>query len=221
MVKGLNFITHDMLVAKAKRWLEKSHGNKFACGVVLAEYKSYADEIPDIIGFNSNRSILIECKVSRADFKADSRKSHRHYIKKLGNLRYYLTLPNVACPEDITNGWGLLYASDKKITEVKESEWFADDSVKAAEWPILYSIIRRLALRGYLKEIQKPLEKDFPEGLIPDYVGYFGVRKREGVDYSAGWYEDDWYLLKHKDFYDMMVDMKLWQERDFLDLHER
>jgi len=152
----MNLITHAQLVERARKWLEKVHGNKFACGVVLKEFSCRVSEIPDVIGFSADRSILIECKVSRADFLRDKHKPHRHYIKKLGTLRYYLTLPNVACPEDIENGWGLLYATDKKITEVKESEWFADDSVKAAEWSILYSIVRRLNLRGLLKDIQKP-----------------------------------------------------------------
>jgi hypothetical protein len=34
--------------------------------------------------------------------------------------------------------------------------YFANDSVKAAEWSILYSIARRLNLRGLLKDIQDP-----------------------------------------------------------------
>ena len=157
--KGLNFITHEQLVKRAKKWLEKAHGNKFACGVVLTEYTCWLPEIPDVIGFNADRSILIECKVSRADFKADKKKSCRQHIKQLGNLRYYLTLPHVACPEDIENGWGLLYATDEKITEVKESQYFIDDKTKAKEWSILYSIVRRLNLRGLLKDIQEPLPK--------------------------------------------------------------
>ena len=154
----MNLITHNQLVKQAKKWLEKAHGTKFACGVVLAEFNCTLPEIPDVIGFNARRSILIECKVSRADFKADKYKSHRQYIRRIGNYRYFLTLPHVACPEDIDNGWGLLYASDKRIIEVKESEYFSDDSIKAEEWSILYSIVRRLNLRGLLKDIQEPLE---------------------------------------------------------------
>ena len=153
----MKLLAHTDLVERAKNWLGKAHGNKFACGVVLAEYV-YAPEIPDVIGFNSRRSIVIECKVSRADFKADKHKTHR--IKGMGNYRYYLTLPNVACAEDIDNGWGLLYATDKRIIEIKQSEYFADDGVKAREWAVLYSIARRLNLRGLLKDIQEP----FPEG---------------------------------------------------------
>ena len=146
--KESNFITHAQLVERSKKWLEK-HGGKFACGVVLAEYRCYSPEIPDVIGFNHRHSILIECKVSRTDFKADKKKPCRRHIKQLGSLRYYLTLPHVACAKDIDNGWGLLYATDNRIIEVKKSEYFGGDSVKAAEWSILYSVARRLNLRGW------------------------------------------------------------------------
>lgn len=163
MVKGLNLITHDLLVKRAKKWLEDTHGTKFACGVVLAEFNCTLPEIPDVIGFNARHSILIECKVSRADFLSDKNKSHRHYVRGIGNYRYFLVLPHVACAEDIDNGWGLLYATDKKIIEVKEAEYHSDDSIKAEEWSILYSIVRRLKLRGLLKDIQKPLEDSLAE----------------------------------------------------------
>lgn len=153
----VQILTHADLVKRGTNWLKKAHGGKFACGFVLSEYRCYAPEIPDIIGFNSRYSILVECKVSRADFKADKYKNHRHPIKGLGNLRYFLTLPNVACAEDVNNGWGLLYATDKRITEIKPSEYFDDVNVKPHEWSILYSIVRRVNLRGLLHEIQKPL----------------------------------------------------------------
>lgn len=156
----MKFITHDALVKRAKRWLETTHGTKFACGVVLAEFNCTLPEVPDVIGFNAHHSILIECKVSRADFLRDKHKPHRHYVKGMGSYRYYLILPHVACAADIDNGWGLLYATDKKIIEVKEAEYFGDASVKVEEWSILYSIVRRLNLRGLLKDIQRPLEND-------------------------------------------------------------
>jgi len=59
------------------------------------------------------------------------------------------------------------------------------------------------------------LQKNIPENLVTTYVDYYGIRKKEGVDYSAGWYEDDWYLLEHKDFYQTMLNLNLWQSRDF------
>jgi len=66
------------------------------------------------------------------------------------------------------------------------------------------------------------LQKNIPENLVTTYVDYYGVRKKEGVDYSkTGWYDDDWYLIENKDFYDTMVDMRLWQERDFTKIPTR
>jgi hypothetical protein len=51
--------------------------------------------------------------------------------------------------------------------------------------------------------------------LVATYVDYYGIRKKEGVDYSAGWYEDDWFLLENRGFYETMVSMGLWQAKDF------
>lgn len=59
------------------------------------------------------------------------------------------------------------------------------------------------------------LQKNIPDNLVTTYVGYYGIRKQAGVDYSAGWYEDDWFLMSHPDFYNAMVTTGIWQARDF------
>jgi len=48
------------------------------------------------------------------------------------------------------------------------------------------------------------LQKNIPENLVTTFVDFYGIRKKEGVDYSAGWYEDDWFLMENKKFYDTM-----------------
>jgi len=45
--------------------------------VAFKELKTAGIEIPDVIGFGSGFSIVIECKVSRADFLQDKKKPHR------------------------------------------------------------------------------------------------------------------------------------------------
>jgi len=75
--------THKKLVEIAYRWLLNNGG----VGVAFKELKSSADEIPDVIGFDSWHSILIEVKVSRSDFLSDKKKSHRS--KGMGNWRFY------------------------------------------------------------------------------------------------------------------------------------
>lgn len=54
-----------------------------------------------------------------------------------------------------------------------------------------------------------------PEDLVDDYTDWYEVEKEEGMDYSAGWYEDDWFLMEHGDFYNKMVELGIWQPKDF------
>lgn len=53
---------HSTLVAMGVRWLSRQ------CSVVLYEFAAAADENPDVIGWASAGSVLIECKLNRADF---------------------------------------------------------------------------------------------------------------------------------------------------------
>ena len=44
---------------------------RYRCGVVLSEQACVSGEMPDAIGWKrANHSVLIECKISRADFLA-------------------------------------------------------------------------------------------------------------------------------------------------------
>ena len=57
---------------------------------------------------------------------------------------------------------------------------------------------------------------DFPEPLIDSYVEYYTSPKlKKPVDYEGDWYEDDWFLIEHPEFYKAMVNLGLWQPRDF------
>ena len=60
------------------------------------------------------------------------------------------------------------------------------------------------------------IEIDFPEGLIETYVDWYtnpDLEKPEG--FEGTYYEDDWYLQEHPDFYRSMIDLGVWKERDF------
>ena len=106
--------THDDLIKAGERWLKKSNGAR----IVLSELRAAKrqGEIPDIIGFKSGFSILIECKTSRSDFLADKKKHFRinPYIA-MGNYRLFLCPDDLIKPEELPDGWGLLYYSpDRK-----------------------------------------------------------------------------------------------------------
>src|ERR1700686_5875531 len=60
-------MTHGQLVERAVRWLRS-----YRCGVVLSEQACVSGEMPDAIGWKrANHSVLVECKVTRADFLAE------------------------------------------------------------------------------------------------------------------------------------------------------
>lgn len=98
-------MTHGQLVDRAVRWLRS-----YRCGVILSEQACSNGEMPDAIGWKQAcHSVLVECKVTRADFLADRLKPFRMKPgKAVGNERFYLTLPSLIRVEELPAGWGLL-----------------------------------------------------------------------------------------------------------------
>ena len=71
--RSLNPMTHAQLVQQAVRWLRSRR-----CGVVLSEQACASGEMPDAIGWKrACHSVLVECKISHADFLADREKPWR------------------------------------------------------------------------------------------------------------------------------------------------
>jgi hypothetical protein len=98
-------MTHSQLVERAVQWLRW-----YRCGVVLSEQACVSGEMPDAIGWKQAcRSVLVECKISRADFLADRAKPFRQKPEKgVGSERYYLTPPGLITADELPPGWGLL-----------------------------------------------------------------------------------------------------------------
>lgn len=114
-------MTHAELVTRAERWLR----NTFHCRVVLSELVAFTrnGEIPDAIGWVNNRSILVECKTSVADFKADLKKIFRHGIRGMGHYRFYLTPPDLLTNQELPEGWGLYEVHGKRVKYIKGSKY--------------------------------------------------------------------------------------------------
>jgi len=138
-------MTHAQLVEKAVRWLRS-----YRCGVVLSEQACASGEMPDAIGWKKAcHSVLVECKVSRADFLVDREKPFRRKPKHaVGNERFYLTLPRLITVDDLPQGWGLLEYSRGRIDMVRAS---AKDLRTAAgfryEMNLLLASLRRVEVR--------------------------------------------------------------------------
>lgn len=141
-------IEHNLLCKKGISWLKMQHyfhETKFrisSCSVVISEMVSMASEHPDVIGFNNSQSILIECKTSKSDFKADFKK---HFRRKpdlgMGNFRFYLTKKGLLNIDEIPEKWGLIELDKNKIEIKKEPEYF--ENTRNAEYPLLFSALRR------------------------------------------------------------------------------
>ena len=111
-------MTHSQLVERAVRWLRW-----YRCGVVLSEQACTSGEMPDAIGWKQAcRSVLVECKVSRADFLADRAKPFRLKPEKgVGSERFYLTPPGLMKVEELPAGWGLLELRRGRVELVQAS----------------------------------------------------------------------------------------------------
>ncbi len=111
-------MTHAQLVEKAVRWLRS-----YRCGVVLSEQACTSGEMPDAIGWKKAcHSVMVECKVTRADFLVDREKPWRQKPERgVGSERFYLTLPGLIKVEELPAGWGLLEFRRGRIEMVHES----------------------------------------------------------------------------------------------------
>lgn len=110
--------THRDLCDIAVKWLQRpnSAGGP-GCHIAVSECRTgWTGEIPDAIGFRAagfeDGTTVIECKVSRADFLADRRKSHR-VSGGVGNWRYFLAPTGVIQLHELPEGWGLLEVTSR------------------------------------------------------------------------------------------------------------
>jgi len=138
-------MTHAQLVEKAVRWLRF-----YRCGVVLSEQACVSGEMPDAIGWKrANHSVLLECKVTRADFLADRAKPFRSKPERgVGCERFYLTPASLIRKEELPTGWGLLEVRGRDIEIVDPS---AKNLRSAAglryEMNLLLASLRRVEVR--------------------------------------------------------------------------
>lgn len=138
-------MTHGQLVERAVRWLRS-----YRCGVVLSEQACVSGEMPDAIGWKQAcHSVLVECKVTRADFLADRAKPFRAKPDKgVGSERFYLAPAGLLRIGELPEGWGLLEVQRGQIEVVHPS---AKNLRTAAglryEMNLLLASLRRVEVR--------------------------------------------------------------------------
>lgn len=134
--------THKQLARRISHWLQFSR----KCNVVATELSTQVQETPDAIGWHGpGYSILVECKMSRADFHADKIKNFRHYEELgMGDERYFATVPGVIVEDDVPDGWGLLVVNENCVRQIKDA--VRKKANKQNEVKMLMSIIRRVQI---------------------------------------------------------------------------
>jgi hypothetical protein len=137
-------MTHNELTEKAAKWLVKHDANITIpnCPLVYSELKTASREIPDVIGFNSSSSVVLEIKTSRSDFLRDADKHFRiHPELGMGQTRYYVCAKGIVKPSDDLNGWGLIIHNKRGFNIEIKSENFQYNC--DSERKLLLSVIRR------------------------------------------------------------------------------
>ena len=139
-------MTHAQLIKAAEQWLRTQR-----CRIVLSEQTAESGEIPDVIGWKADcHSIVIECKVSRADFFADRHKLVRRKPHLgMGCERYYLVPKGLLKPDEVPRVWGLLEYARREVNLVMKSDRDSQrtESGLLAELELLLASLRRVEVR--------------------------------------------------------------------------
>jgi len=104
---------HAQLVARTVEWLRRH----YKCGIILSEQYCATGEVPDVIAWKGFcKSVLVECKVSRADFLADAAKPFRQKPEAgMGCQRFYMAPAGMVRPEELPKHWGLLELQGREV----------------------------------------------------------------------------------------------------------
>ena len=155
----------------AVQWLRR-----YRCGVVLSEQACVSGEMPDAIGWKKAcHSVLVESKVSRADFLADRSKICRQKPEiGVGCERYYLAPRGVIRVEELPAGWGLLEVFGREIERIKASaKNLRSDIGFRHEMNLLLVSLRRVEIRIEPESITDFLKwknrmAEYNQGTLPE-----------------------------------------------------
>ena len=106
-------VKHAQLIVRAVEWLRR----RYKCGIILSEQYCATGEVPDVIAWKGQcKSVLVECKVSRADFLADAGKPFRQTPEDgMGSQRFYMAPMGVIRAEELPKHWGLLELCGREV----------------------------------------------------------------------------------------------------------
>lgn len=115
---------HARLCDLAVAWLRRPNSSRgHGCLFAVSEIATgHGVEVPDAIGWRLDglpQSIVVEVKVSRADFLADAHKPHRQDPHTgMGTWRYYMCPDGMIQVDDLPPRWGLLWVKGRTVRPI-------------------------------------------------------------------------------------------------------
>jgi len=166
-------MTHAQLVHKAVQWLRS-----YRCAVILSEQSCTSGEMPDAIGWKrACHSVLVECKISRADFLVDREKPFRQNSQLgMGCERFYFTPAGLLGQEEIPRGWGLLEIRNRNVSMVQVAAKNSRTAIGFRyEMNLLLASLRRVEIRIEPQTLTEFLKwknrmADYNGGRLPEGV---------------------------------------------------
>lgn len=118
-------LNHRDLCEIGQKFLKRSESaNGHGCHFAIIEPSCYGEN-PDVFGVRHGvnnydiGTVVLEAKVSRADFLRDKKKPHKiDPTKGMGKWRYYICPTNLIKPDDLPPKWGLIYVSEKGTCKI-------------------------------------------------------------------------------------------------------
>lgn len=166
---------HAQLIARAVEWLRR----RYKCGIILSEQYCATGEVPDVIAWKGFcKSVLVECKVSRADFLADGGKRFRQKPEEgMGCQRFYMSPAGLIRPDELPKHWGLIELHGRDV-RMKVKPGRVDLRTQAGlmkEMNLLLASLRRVEVRIEPQSITEFLKwknrlAEYNGGALPEGV---------------------------------------------------
>ena len=134
---------HPGLIAECAKW---AIAHRYSVVAIAECHVKCTKEVPDLLGFKATgQATLFEIKMSRSDFKADGSKPFRKKEHTgMGLYRYYVTPYGLISPEELPEGWGLLWIAEGGRCYLKATSKRFLKRDQGAEAAILVSALRRV-----------------------------------------------------------------------------
>lgn len=141
-------MTHRELIEIGYKWCL----NK--CAFAFKDLVTMNLEIPDVIGFNSDGTFLLEAKTSKNDFLNENKKwARKNPQYGMGDWRFYITKKGLLKIEELPDMWGLIEVNEKGNARIKYNpfgkgniyyRWKRNEKNKQAEYQMMFSALRRI-----------------------------------------------------------------------------